>query len=59
MDLNETKNMQNQNDAGSLLLLLLVMTGAYLSFFGFDVQAATDFTLGNASELLVALAGAS
>lgn len=51
--------MQTENNTGSLLLLLLVMVGAYLSFFGFDVQAATDFTLGNAGELLVALAGAS
>jgi hypothetical protein len=50
--------MQTEN-TGSLLLLLLVMVGAYLSFFGFDVNRATEYTLGNAGELLVALAGNS
>lgn len=48
--------MQTEN-TGSLLLLLLVMVGAYLSFFGFDVNSATEYTLQNAGELLVALAG--
>lgn len=47
--------MQTES-TGSLLLLLLVMVGAYLSFFGFDVNKATEYTLGNAGELLAVLA---